>query len=130
MDINDLSTWDVLAVDDEFSTLDVIQYVFSFNNVALRLADSGPKALEMIQQRRPSLVLLDIKMPEMSGWEVIQKIRANPLTKEIPVVAVTAHAMVGDEQKILAAGFNGYIAKPISPLEFINSLQMALAKPM
>lgn len=126
MNIDDLSTWDVLAVDDELANLDILSYIFSFHQVKLRLAVSGTMALRLIQERQPSIVLLDLRMPGMSGWDVIDQIRGNPLLKSLPVVAVTAQVMDNDKEALWKAGFNGYIAKPISPLGFVNVLKSAL----
>jgi two-component system sensor histidine kinase/response regulator len=75
--------------------------------------ENGMKALDGLPQVKPDLVLLDISLPEMDGTEVLQKIRANPVIQTLPVVALTAHAMAGDREKYLGAGFNDYVSKPI-----------------
>ena len=69
--------------------------------------------LDGLPQVKPDLVLLDISLPEMDGTEVLQRIRANPEIQTLPVVALTAHAMAGDREKYLGAGFNDYVSKPI-----------------
>lgn len=75
--------------------------------------ESGFAALEGLEGKNPDLVLLDISLPEMDGTEVLQRIRANPVTKELPVIALTAHAMTGDRERYLEAGFDDYVTKPI-----------------
>jgi two-component system sensor histidine kinase/response regulator len=75
--------------------------------------ESGPQALEGIRRQRPALVLLDISLPGMDGVAVLQEIRHDPDLATLPVVALTAHAMAGDRQKYLDAGFDDYVAKPI-----------------
>jgi CheY-like chemotaxis protein len=75
--------------------------------------ETGSEALAGMAQERPDLVLLDISLPGMDGGEVLEKIRADEKLRDLPVVALTAHAMVGDREKLLGLGFDGYIAKPI-----------------
>ena len=74
---------------------------------------SGQEALEGIPARPPELVLLDVSLPEMDGLEVLRRLRESPDLGAIPIVAVTAHAMVGDRERLLAAGFDKYVSKPI-----------------
>ena len=75
--------------------------------------ENGPEALDGFRGSRPDLVLLDISLPEMDGTIVLARMRAHPGLRELPVIALTAHAMVGDREKYLAAGFDEYVAKPI-----------------
>ncbi|HUP20348.1 MAG TPA: response regulator [Gemmatimonadota bacterium] len=75
--------------------------------------ESGPTALAGFRRERPDLVLLDISMPEMDGTEVLRRMRADPELADVPVVALTAHAMAGDREKYMAQGFDGYVTKPI-----------------
>lgn len=75
--------------------------------------ESGPDALAGFRREVPDLVLLDISMPEMDGTEVLARMRADPALSGVPVVALTAHAMAGDREKYLGAGFDDYLAKPI-----------------
>ena len=75
--------------------------------------ETGPAALEGLPQENPDLVLLDVSLPEMDGTEVLRHIRGNPALRELPVIALTAHAMAGDREKYIAAGFDDYVSKPI-----------------
>jgi two-component system, cell cycle response regulator DivK len=75
--------------------------------------ESGGAALEGMRHQKPDLVLLDVSLPEMDGTEVLARIRADDLLRVLPVVALTAHAMAGDREKFLAAGFDDYVTKPI-----------------
>ena len=75
--------------------------------------ENGFAALEGLPRERPDLVLLDVSLPEMDGTEVLRRLRADPCLRELPVIALTAHAMAGDREKYLAAGFDDYVSKPI-----------------
>lgn len=120
--MNDLSDWKVLVVDDEPDNVGVIELVLSFHNANVRTADSGPKCLQLMQEETPTLLLVDIQMPEMSGMELMERIRESAQWRHVPVVVVTAHAMRGDNERFLAAGFDGYIPKPINAMTFVDEL--------
>ena len=76
------------------------------------LGEDGLEGLKVLAHVTPTLILLDLSMPQMDGWEMIKRVRANPKTAHVPVIALTAHAMRGDKERVLAAGFDGYIPKP------------------
>lgn len=92
-------------------------------------AHEGREGLQKARDQKPDLVLLDIHMPEIDGYEVARRLRADPECSRIPIVAVTALAMVGDRERILASGFNGYIAKPIDAEVFLSQLNGFLRSP-
>ncbi len=121
--MHELSDWRVLVVDDEPDNLGVIELVLRFYKAGVRTAASGAECLRLMEAEVPTLLLVDIQMPEMSGLELLEKIRENANWRDIPVVAVTAHAMQGDSDRFTKAGFDGYIPKPISPMTFVNELK-------
>ena len=92
-------------------------------------AHEGSEGLRRAKAESPDLVLLDIHMPQMDGYEVARRLRADPQCSKMPIVAVTALAMVGDREKILASGFNGYIAKPIEAEMFLSQVAGFLSTP-
>jgi len=94
----------------------------AFGHQALE-AHEGAEGIEMARREKPDLILLDIHMPRMDGYEVARHLSADPECSQIPIVAVTALAMVGDREKILASGFSGYIAKPLDPEAFSTQVQ-------
>jgi CheY-like chemotaxis protein len=121
--MNDLSEWRVLIVDDDPENVGVLELVLDFNNVPTRTASSGQECLQLMHEERPSVVLVDIQMPEMSGYDLLNKIRENKQWNDIPIIAVTAHAMRGDEERIIQAGFSGYISKPVNVTSLIDDLR-------
>ncbi len=84
---------------------------------------SGVEALELARAHRPDLIIMDIQLPEISGLDVTRRLKGDPQLKKIPVVAVTAFAMKGDEERIRAAGCEGYLSKPISVAKFLQTVQ-------
>src|SRR5258706_14169817 len=113
LQVSNLSTWRVLVVDDDVDSVRIIQMMLSFSNIVSVPADNGAQALELFKQGTEiNILLLDIHMPYMSGFELLDVVRASNLWCELPVVAVTARAMTGERERILAAGFDGYIVKP------------------
>jgi two-component system cell cycle response regulator DivK len=103
----------ILIVDDNASSRELVKFALE-PAYAVEEATDGRDALSRIQQTLPDLILLDIQMPEMDGYETLRQIREHPDSASVPVVAVTAFAMLEDKQKAFKAGFNGYFAKPIN----------------
>lgn len=102
----------ILVVDDNEANLRLINAVLKTRGYHLREAMSGEAALEAMADERPALVLMDVQMPGLSGIDVARAIRAMPVMADVPLIAITAMAMKGDREAILAAGFNDYVAKP------------------
>jgi two-component system, cell cycle response regulator DivK len=121
--MQDLSHWNMLIVDDEPDNIGVLELVFRFHQAKVRVAESGPQCLKMMEEESPSLMLLDIHMPGMSGYELLKIIRDDVRWQNIPIIAVTAYAMNGDDERILATGFDGYIAKPVSAMTIADEVK-------
>lgn len=102
----------ILIVDDNETNLRLINAVLTTRGYELLEARSGQAALETVVTQRPSLVLMDVQMPGLSGIDVARTIRSMPAFAELPLIAITAMAMKGDREEILAAGFDDYLAKP------------------
>jgi len=103
----------VLIVDDNRASRDLIRAILKPVRCEIVEASHGQQALDLIQQERPDVVLLDIDMPGMDGITVVKRIRENQSLAGLPVVAVTAFAMEGDREKGMAAGFTAYLTKPV-----------------
>jgi CheY-like chemotaxis protein len=125
----DVSTWRVLLVDDEPDSNEIVKMVLSARGATVFEAADGQEGLEIFRHRRPNLVLTDISMPEVDGWELLQQIRVSGDGLErTPVIALTAHAMVGDRERVLEAGFDGYMSKPLSMLTLVDDLVECLSQ--
>lgn len=103
----------ILIVDDNSSTIDVLLDILS-NDYSIRVAKNGAKALEIAHQSMPDLILLDIVMPEMSGYEVLEELKASPQTQHIPVVFITGLKDAEDEERGLDLGAADFINKPFN----------------
>ena len=102
----------VLVVEDNEDNMAVVESYLE-DDFILFEADNGLEGLALMREKRPDIVLLDISLPEMDGMEVLKRTREDNEINDIPIIAVTAHAMVGDKEKFLKCGFNGYVSKPI-----------------
>ncbi len=119
----EMATWDVLIVDDEPDNVGVAEKVLVFNGAKVRTACDGIEGLIRLEERRPTFVLLDLSMPHMDGWEMLRRLRSNPETSDLIVIAVTAHAMIGDAERAMEAGFDGYITKPFRLADFLPQIK-------
>jgi two-component system cell cycle response regulator DivK len=115
-----LEGWDILVIDDEPDSLEVVSAMLEFYGATVQRATNGREGLEMIRASKPKLVISDISMPLLDGWGLIAILLKEGLTTEMPVVALTAHAMRGDRERVLAAGFHSYMSKPLTPQNFIR----------
>jgi len=104
----------VLIAEDNAVNRELLREILETRGYAVDEACDGQAALEMIEQIRPDILLLDIGMPILDGFAVVRRIRENPRFAYLPVLAVTAYAMQGDREKILNSGFDGYLSKPVN----------------
>lgn len=113
----------VLVIEDNPYSLDLMVYVLQAYGYVAIVARDGGEGIERALADKPDLILCDIQLPVQDGYEVAQRLKAEPATAAIPLIAVTAMAMVGDREKVLAAGFDDYITKPIQPENFIAQIE-------
>jgi len=128
LDLADLSSWKVVVIDDEPENRGVAEYILNFFKANVHCEESGQNCLEVLRVEHPNFLLLDISMPRKSGWDVLKEIRADGEFKSLPVIALTAHAMTGDEERAILAGFDGYITKPVSPKTLIKQIKEILER--
>lgn len=119
----------ILVVEDNEDTREILLYrLKSMGDYEVLLASNGKEALEIATQTKPDLVIMDLKMPVMDGWEATKALRQTDWGKELPVIALTAQAMERDEEKALNAGCNDYIAKPIMDYSILKKKVEKLLK--
>src|SRR4051812_29701872 len=119
---NLLQDWQVVIVEDEPDNLDVASYILEFYGATVHAAADGSEGLEIITTVKPDFVISDLSMPVMDGWELIHKLKTNLATRDIPIIALTAHAMLGDRERAMSAGFHNYLPKPLTVETFIDQL--------
>lgn len=119
---NLLLGWNVLVVDDEPDSILVARTLLEMCGANVVTAINGRLGFEAAKRLRPSFIISDLSMPEMSGWQMLYNLKDNLATRDIPVVALTAHAMEGDRQRAMEVGFHNYLVKPLQPETFINDL--------
>jgi two-component system cell cycle response regulator DivK len=116
----------ILIVDDDENNRKLARDVLEFAGFRTIEAIGGVEGVALARGHKPDLVLMDIRMPDLSGSEALKLIREDSHTKDIPVVALTSSTMRGDEEHFLAEGFDGYLAKPISVREFPDQIRAFL----
>jgi two-component system cell cycle response regulator DivK len=118
----------ILIVEDNEKNRKLVRDVLQFKGYRTLEAESGELGVALARESRPALILMDIQLPGMSGIEALGHLRADATTRGIPIVAVTASAMMQDRQRILAAGFDGYQSKPIDVRGFVQMVAEMLAR--
>ncbi len=119
----------ILIIEDNEKNRKLERDILQFYGYRTIEADTAEEGITLAQTTPPALVLMDIQLPGMNGIEALHHLRADPRTRAIPVIAVTASAMTHDRQQIMAAGFDGYQAKPIDVTQFVAAVRQAVARP-
>jgi CheY-like chemotaxis protein len=117
-----LKGWDIVVVDDEEDSLMVAQIILQNYGATVHVARDGQEGIEVIKKVRPRFVISDLSMPMMDGWGLIHAVTTTIALQHIPVIALTAHAMQGDRERAMAAGFHNYLTKPLTVNTFIHDL--------
>lgn len=113
----------VLVIEDNAQNLYLTTFLLEARGYRVVAAANGPAGIALAQTLLPDQILLDIQLPQMDGYAVARALRAIPGLDATPIIAVTSYAMVGDREKTLAAGCNGYIEKPIDPATFVSEVE-------
>jgi CheY-like chemotaxis protein len=116
----------ILVIEDNPTNLQLMVYLLQAYRHSTLQAMDGETGLEAARQGRPDLILCDVELPKMDGLQVARALKHDPRMRAVPLVAVTALAMVGDRERMLQAGFDGYLSKPIQPQEFIGQVERFL----
>lgn len=113
----------ILYIEDNDQNFYLVNYILSAQGYSVSRAHDGREGISLAEKERPDLILLDIQLPIMDGYETARELRKNPDVKATPIVALTSYAMAGDREKALAAGCTGYIEKPINPKTFVDQIR-------
>lgn len=116
----------ILVIEDNEQNLYLITFILEKHNYEVIQARDGQEGIDLAGRANPELIILDIQLPGMDGYEVARQLSDNAETKKTPIIAVTSHAMVGDREKTIAAGCTGYIEKPIDPGTFMDEIERYL----
>jgi two-component system, cell cycle response regulator DivK len=112
----------ILVVEDQADNRQIVRDMLTTTDYEMIEAWDGEAALTMVASKRPDLILMDIQLPGIDGYEVTRRIKASPDLKAIPIIVVTSYALSGDEEKARTAGCDAYIAKPYSPRELLSKI--------
>lgn len=118
----------ILLVEDNEMNRDMLSRRLLRNGFEVVMAIDGEQGVSLAQSERPDLILMDMSLPVIDGWEATRRVRANDVTSEIPIIALTAHAMSGDREKALEAGCDDYDTKPIEMARLLDKIQVLLAR--
>ena len=113
----------ILAVEDQEDNMQILRDLLTSAGYQIIEAENGKDALAAVTKRRPDLILMDIQIPIIDGYEVTRRIKANPALRSIPIIAVTSHAIGGGEEKARAAGCDDFVAKPFSPRQLLAKIK-------
>jgi len=105
----------ILVIEDQEDNRQIVRDLVTASGYELIEATTGEEGLEVAAREQPDLILMDIQLPGIDGYEVTRRIKANPKLRKIPIIAVTSYALSGDDKKAFAAGCDGYVTKPYSP---------------
>jgi len=117
----------ILAVEDQEDNMQILRDLLTSTGYELIEAENGQEALAALEKQRPDLILMDIQIPIIDGYEVTRRIKANPALRSIPIIAVTSHALGEGEEKARAAGCDDFVAKPYSPRQLLAKVRQYLS---
>lgn len=120
----------VLLIEDNEQNRYLATFLLERSGYRVFSAEDGPRGIRMAEELVPDVILLDIQLPTMDGYAVARALRGIATLREVPIVAVTSYAMVGDREKALAAGCTGYIEKPIDPDNFVQQIERFRSPPL
>ncbi|RFF29479.1 response regulator [Wenzhouxiangella sediminis] len=118
----------ILLIEDNEQNAYLVNYLLGARQWQVISASDGPSGLRLADEEAPDLILLDIQLPGMDGYEVARRLKSRQALADTPIVAVTSYAMPGDRENCLAAGCTGYIEKPIDPARFADEVEQFLEK--
>ena len=118
----------ILVVEDNIDNYELVRFVLERAGYDVFLAMNGRDGVAAARLQKPDLILMDLSMPEMDGWMAAEKLKADKITKSIPLYALSAHTLPSDRKRALDAGCDGYLSKPIHMAGFLDAIEKALSK--
>lgn len=118
----------VLIIEDTEDNMELITFILGENGYEVIKAVTGVQGVELALSEQPDFIILDIQLPDIDGYEVLKRIRSSAADGHIPIIAMTSFAMTGDKEKLMDAGCNGYIEKPIDPRRVILQIKEVLGE--
>jgi CheY-like chemotaxis protein len=119
----------ILLVEDNEMNRDMLSRRLQRKGYDVLIAVDGEQGVSLAQAERPDLILMDMSLPVLDGWEATRKIKADPAIGAVPVIALTAHAMAGDQEKCIAAGCDDYDTKPVDLARLLGKIEQLLQRP-
>jgi CheY-like chemotaxis protein len=116
----------ILVVEDNAANLDLVRYLLEFSGYQVQSASEGESGVALALAECPDLVVCDLQMPRLDGFGLLERLRAHERGRDMTVVALTAFSMPADRQKVMGAGFDGYLSKPIEPEHFVSQIEAFL----
>lgn len=123
-----MSSGRILVVEDNMDNYELVRFVLERAGYDVFLAMNGRDGVAAARLQKPDLILMDLSMPEMDGWMAAEKLKADEITKNIPLYALSAHTLPSDRKRALDAGYDGYISKPIHMAGFLDVVERALGR--
>jgi CheY-like chemotaxis protein len=120
----------ILLVEDNEMNRDMLSRRLERRGYQVIIAVDGEEGFRLARQEKPDLILMDMSLPVLDGWEVTRQLKVTPQTRSIPIIALTAHAMAGDREKALAAGCDDYDTKPVEMSRLLTKIQLLLSRKM
>ena len=117
-----------LIIEDNPDNLILISDILEMNGYKTIAAEEGQPGFELAEKELPDFIILDIQLPDIDGYAVLKKLRASEKTQSIPVIAMTSYAMAGDRERLLNAGCNAYVEKPIDPGKVMDQIRQAIGE--
>jgi CheY-like chemotaxis protein len=113
----------ILIIEDNKANLELAEYLLKASGYETLTAQDGAQGVRSARKDKPDLIVCDLQMPVMDGYEVLREVKKDPLLRQIPIIAVTAFSMPGDRNNVLTQGFDGYLSKPIDPETFARTVE-------
>jgi two-component system, cell cycle response regulator DivK len=118
-----MNEWQVLVIEDEDDSMEVVQGLLDHHGIESVGVSTGEEALNVLEQMRPSLIIVDLALPGLNGWELLEHFKAHPVLKKVPRVAITAYHTAELAEEAIEAGFSAYFPKPLDATSFVRELE-------